>query len=154
MAAATELTELPAGPPIVFGGNRVLRVDEQMAAAFVPGDSVVVVEHTQQLLLIPSAERSIARAAVSTASEAFEQLSRASDAQISAFYSGFADRLADDDVWADIMAENDKDVANATRRGRSTTRLVANDKLREGMIEGLRGWIGAVSRRRGSSGRR
>lgn len=147
MAGATELTELLAGTPIVFGGNRVLRVDEKMAAAFVPGDSVVVVEQTEELLLIPSAERKIARAAVGEACRAFEQLSRASDAQISAFYTGFADRLEDDSVWAAIMSVNDADVASAQKRGRSTTRLVANAKLRGDMIAGLRGWVNAPSRR-------
>lgn len=147
MAATSKLTELKAGTPIVFGGNRVLHVDETTAARFRPGDSVIVAEQTEELLLIPAAERDIAHAAVTRATEAFEGLSVASDAQISAFYAGFADRLADDDLWAAIKLVNDGDVASAQKRGRSTTRLVAGEKLRQGMIDGLRGWVDAVSRR-------
>src|SRR5262249_37354705 len=40
-----------------------------------------------------------------------------------------------------------KDVESATARGRSTTRLVATEKMRRGMIEGLAGFAAAPSRR-------
>lgn len=143
----TPLSKLPAGMPIVFGGNRVLHVDEQTAAAFRPGDSIVVVDATEQLLHIPQSEARIAHAAVDAAVHAFEHVAAASDAQISTFYTRFADRLADDAVWQQIQKVNDSDVADAQARGRSTTRLVAGPKLRQGMIDGLRGWVQAESRR-------
>jgi glutamate-5-semialdehyde dehydrogenase len=147
MANSDELTRLEAGTPILFGGNRLLRVPEAIAASFRPGDSVVVVEATEEMLLIPARERRIAEAAVETARSAFGTLAAASDAAISNFYRAFAQRLADDALWSRIQRVNAEDVAAAQARGRSTTRLVANEKLRELMIEGLRGWIDAESRR-------
>jgi len=147
MSDSTELEQLEAGTPILFGGNRLLRVPDDVAEAFRPGDSVVVVEATEEMLLIPAAERRIAEAAVDTARTAFATLAAASDEAISKFYRGFADRLADDAIWSEIQRVNGEDVAAAQAKGRSTTRLVANEKLRGLMIEGLRGWIGAESRR-------
>ena len=46
-----------------------------------------------------------------------------------------------------LCEANAADVAAAKRKGRSTTRLVASEKLRRGMIDGLRGWATAPSRR-------
>ena len=147
MSESSQLKELAAGTPILFGGNRLLRVSEDIAARFEPGDSLMVVEATEEMLLIPASERRIAQAAVDSAQAAFGTLAAASDDCISKFYLGFAERLADETVWARIRQVNAEDVAAAKARGRSTTRLVANDKLRELMIEGLRGWVGAESRR-------
>jgi len=147
MSESSPLTELEAGTRILFGGNRVLRVPDEIAARFEPGDSLVVVEATEEMLLIPADERRIAQAAVDAAQVAFGTLAAAPDDSISKFYLGFADRLADDTVWARIRQVNAEDVAAAKARGRSTTRLVANEKLRELMIEGLRGWVEAESRR-------
>ena len=147
MAESEPLTALEAGSPIVFGGNRVLRVPEDLARRFSPGDSVVVVEATEELLLVPAEPRRVAEAAVGAAHEAFGRLASASDDQISRFYRAFADHLASDETWRKIRSVNDDDVAEARRRGRSTTRLVADEKLRHGMIEGLRGWVSAPSRR-------
>ena len=147
MPDSQELTQLEAGTPILFGGNRLLRVPESIAQNFQPGDSVVVVESTEEMRLIPARERRIAEAAVETAQSAFGTLAAASDEAISNFYLAFAERLADDATWSRIQRVNAEDVAAAKARGRSTTRLVANEKLRDDMIEGLRGWIGATSRR-------
>jgi len=144
---SSELTQLEAGTPILFGGNRVLRVSPELAERFRPGDSVVVVEASEEILLIPAEEERIAGDAVGRAQTAFSTLAAASDEAISDFYLAFADRPANDSIWARIQEVNAEDVAKAQARGRSTTRLVANEKLRGGMIEGLRGWVGAQSRR-------
>ena len=147
MSEVRELDRLEAGSPLVFGGNRVVPVPAEIAEAFRAGDSVVVVEATEQVLHVPAREREIAEAAVGRAHEAFAVLRAAPDEQISRFYAGFADRLADEAIWARVKRVNDRDVEDARARGRSTTRLVASDKLRSGMIDGLRGWIDAPSRR-------
>ncbi|MDE0884087.1 MAG: aldehyde dehydrogenase family protein [Myxococcota bacterium] len=144
---SSELTELKAGTPILFGGNRILHVPDELAERFRPGDSVVVVEASEEILLIPAEEERIAGDAVKRAQAAFSTLAAASDEAISNFYLAFAERLADDSIWARIQEVNTEDVVNARARGRSTTRLVANEKLRGLMIEGLRGWVGAQSRR-------
>ncbi|HWO08096.1 MAG TPA: aldehyde dehydrogenase family protein, partial [Polyangiaceae bacterium] len=67
--------------------------------------------------------------------------------QVNQFYAAFAQRLASDPVWEVILEANRIDVEDARRRDRSTTRLVASDRLRQGMIEGLRGWASVSSAR-------
>lgn len=148
MSSAIEpLERLSAGQEILFGGNRVVRVPEALARAFAPGDQLRVVEGTGELLHIPAAEAAVARESVDRAAAAFAAMGGVSDEQITAFYHAFADRVDDAALWAEIAAVNAEDVARATERGRSTTRLVASDGLRRDMIEGLRGWTQMGSRR-------
>jgi glutamate-5-semialdehyde dehydrogenase len=52
----------------------------------------------------------------------------------------FAERLEDERAFAPIAAANATDVSSARSRGRSTTRLVLDERMRRGMIDGLRGW--------------
>ncbi len=60
-----------------------MRVPAEIAERFRSGDSVVVVEATEEMLLIPAEERRIAEAAVERAEAAFQILSSASDERIS-----------------------------------------------------------------------
>lgn len=136
------LRQLKAGTPIVFGGNRVTHVTDELAEAFRPGDRLVVVQDTGDLLHIPSEVWDIATQAVTVAVEAFSVMGQVSGTQISAFYEGFASRLEADDNFAPIADANSEDVERAATLGRSTTRLVLDPKMREGMIAGLRGWAG------------
>jgi glutamate-5-semialdehyde dehydrogenase len=141
------LSALSEGMPIVFRGNRVARVSPELAAAFAPGDSLLVVQNTGALLHVPSDVRELIEGCVSEAAAAFSELSAVPDSAITAFFTHFADKLADDEIWQQVAQANLSDVEAAAKRGRSTTRLIASDKMREGMIEGLRGWIEAPSRR-------
>ncbi len=126
--------------PIVYGGNRVTTVDEDLARAFESGDRLVVVQDTGALLHIPAAEWEEAESAVTAASAAFARMGTVDDAQLAAFFDRFADALEDDAIFAPIARANVDDVARAKERGRSTTRLVLGKKMREEMIEGLRLW--------------
>ena len=141
------LERLLPGQEILFGGNRVVAVSEELAAAFQPGDQIRIVESTGELLHLTCAEARVASEAVDRADAAFRSMGEVSDEQISRFYEEFAARLASEEIWAEISRANERDVEAATRKGRSTTRLVASDKLRSDMIDGLRGWIGMGSRR-------
>ena len=136
----TALTSLTAGMPIPFGGDRVAFVPASLAEAFRPGDRLVVVQTTGDLLHIPASQHASAAAAVADARGAFERLAGVDDDRISAFYDEFARRLADDAVFSTIISANSADVADAERRGRSTTRLVLGPAMRQGMIDGLLGW--------------
>ena len=147
MSDSEQLTKLEAGMPVLAAGGKVLRVSPELAAAFQPGDTIAAVAESGQLLHIPAAEQALATAAVSRAVAAFAQMGQVSDAQIAAFFAAFAAALATDSIWAQISAVNAQDVAKAQARGRSTTRLVTSEKMRQGMIDGLRGWIAAPSRR-------
>jgi glutamate-5-semialdehyde dehydrogenase len=147
MAGVRELERLEPGMPLVFAGDRIVEVSAELARRFRPGDAVVVDEASGEVLLVPAAERAIASNAVGRAAAAFARMGAVSSDQISRFFASFAERLEREDVWDEVASANAADVAEARARGRSTTRLVADDELRRGMIEGLRGWIVAKSRR-------
>lgn len=136
----TRLASLTAGQSIVFGGDQVTQVSDELATAFVDGDRLVVVQADGALLHIPAAEHQLVEAAVGRAATGFAQLSNCSDVQITHFFDRFADLLANDEVFAPIAQANLGDVERARTRGRSTTRLVIDESMRSDMIGGLRVW--------------
>jgi glutamate-5-semialdehyde dehydrogenase len=138
--ASSELVTLEAGMPVVFGGNRVTHVPANLAAAFEPGDRLVVVQTTGALLHVPAHVWTTATDAVGRAHEAFQAMGSVSDEAISSFFDEFARRLADAASFAPIIAANHTDVATAKQGGRSTTRLELTDTMRADMIAGLHGW--------------
>ena len=141
------LEALAPGQAIPFGGDRVAYVSPELAAAFRPGDRLVVVQDAGDLLHIPAAEHAAAQGAVNRAAAAFARMGEVTDAAITAFFDAFAARLADDAVWAAIAAANAADVESAKARGRSTTRLAASDAMRRDMIAGLQAWRDAEAPR-------
>ncbi len=142
-----ELTSLEPGQPIVYGGNRIARVGPELAAAFKPGDRLLVIDQTGDLLHIPDSEWAIAAGAVGRAHRAFLELGAVPDEAITEFFSRFAANLADDQRFAAIAEANEADVVRARERGRSTTRLQLSDKMRADMIEGLELWRDVTSAR-------
>ena len=144
---ADRLTKLTPGMPILFGGDRVTWVSEELAARFAPGDSLLVMQDSGALLRVPSAVGAVAAGAVGRARAAFARMGEVSEAQIDHFFAAFADRLADDAVWAAIAEANALDVELARARGRSTTRLAASPAMRRDMIAGLREWARAQGAR-------
>ncbi|HEY3798401.1 MAG TPA: aldehyde dehydrogenase family protein [Caulobacteraceae bacterium] len=141
------LTSLAAGMPIPFGGDKLARVSPELAAAFRAGDRLIVVQETGELLHVPAATHALAAEAVARAAGAFAAMNAVSDDAIGAFFAAFAAALANDDVWARIAAANVEDVASATARGRSTTRLATSARMRADMIAGLEGWRDAAPSR-------
>ncbi|MFZ8998758.1 MAG: aldehyde dehydrogenase family protein [Ilumatobacteraceae bacterium] len=138
--APDRLTRLDVGQPIVYDGDRVAYVDEELAASFRSGDRIVVDSSSGRILHVPASVRHLVGSSVTAAVEAFSELARCSDEQITAFFEEFADRLADDDSFRAIADANAADLDAARERGRSTTRLVLSDRMRTDMIAGLRGW--------------
>ncbi|WP_411288052.1 aldehyde dehydrogenase family protein [Phenylobacterium sp.] len=125
---------------VPFAGDRVTHVSPELARAFQPGDRLIVVQDTGDLLHVPGAEQALAGAAVARAAGAFSQMGEVSDAAITAFFEAFAARLSDAGAWGEISAANARDVAAAQARGRSTTRLAVSEAMRAEMIAGLRAW--------------
>jgi glutamate-5-semialdehyde dehydrogenase len=125
---------------VVYGGDRVATVAPELAAAFRDGDALLVEEATGELLHIPAAARRAASEAIGAACDAFSRLGEVDDAAVDRFFLGFAERLADEATFARIAAANQLDVEQARARGRSTTRLVLDARMRADMIAGLRGW--------------
>lgn len=147
MSRLAQLEQLEPGMKILVSGNRVLIVDEDLARKFQPGDRLTVVEKSQELLLIPARESELVNTSVTRAFSAFRQMSSVSDGQIRQFFVNFAEALGDEQIWGEIARVNADDVASAKAKGRSTTRLVASDTMRRGMIEGLLVWADANSMR-------
>ncbi len=134
------LDRLVPGTLIPFGGNRAVAVSFELAAAFCPGDHLLVVQESGALLRIPAAQKVLAAAAVDRAVAAFAALREVSDAMITQFFERFAARLGDDAVWDAIANANSRDVESARHAGRSTTRLAVSGKMRADMIAGLHVW--------------
>ena len=147
MVDEARLTKLEAGMPILIGGDRIVRISAELAEKFQPGDRLIAVRKTGDLLHVPRAVQQMVTDAVDRALEAFTAAQGASDDQITRFYNEFANRLADDATWATIAKANEEDVARAKQRGRSTTRLLADEKMRRNMIAGLYQWRDMTSRR-------
>jgi glutamate-5-semialdehyde dehydrogenase len=141
------LQALAPGQAVPFGGDRVAYVSPELAAAFKPGDRLLVAPDTGDLLHVPATEHAVAAGAVGRAVQAFARMGEVSDAAITDFFEAFALRLANDACWAEIAQANAADVAAAAARGRSTTRLVANAAMRADMIAGLRAWRDVQVRR-------
>jgi glutamate-5-semialdehyde dehydrogenase len=141
------LLQLTAGMPIPYGGDRVTYVSAELAKRFQAGDRLVVVQDSGALLHVPAVLHAAAAGAVARAHGAFQAMALVSDAQISTFFAGFAERLADEAVWSAIAEANASDVDAAQARGRSTTRLRASADMRRDMIAGLNVWRAAPSGR-------
>lgn len=141
------LQHLVAGERIIVGGDRYVEVSAELAAAFQPGDRVVVVHDTGDLLHIPRAEHARVADAVGSASDAFAAMAAVTDEQITDFFELFARRLADDELFAPIAAANETDVASALQRNRATGRLVLSAAMRADMVSGLRAWRDIPTRR-------
>ena len=144
------LERLVAGTPIPFAGNRVTVVSPELAARFQPGDHLLVEQVSGELLLIPVADQQAASVAIARAEAAFTAMSLVSDQAISTFFDLFAQRLENPECWALIEAANLADIERAKARGRSTTRLLADERMRRDMIAGLRAWRDAVGHPRPS----
>lgn len=123
-----------------------LTVDAVLAADYRDGDRLVA-NPIAGLMHIPAAELATARAAVDRAVRAFSAMHDVADDAIVAFYGHAAAALEDDSLWNEVARINAEDVASARQRGRSTTRLAVSGDMRSRMIEGLRGWAMAPSRR-------
>lgn len=134
------LEHLTDGQQIPFGGDRVTTVDAALAERFRPGDHLVVVQETGDLLHVPAEEQRLVRDVVDRALAAFTRLADCGDEQITDFFERFAASLDDPATVAPILAANAADVEAARSRGRSTTRLVLDDRMLAGMVAGLRAW--------------
>ena len=142
-----ELTTLVEGAAIPWGGTKVAHVSAELASAFAPGDSLIVVQDSGELIHVPAEARLQAANAVSTAVDAFSAMGAVSDEQVTDFFVRFAEALADDATFAPIAQANEADREAAKQRGRSVTRLVLDDSIRTGMIEGLKVWANTPSGR-------
>ncbi len=144
---AAPLNQLEAGMAIVYGGDRITKVSEELAALFQTGDKLFVVEETGDLLHVTGDDFQAAKSAVDAAHRAFGKMGAVRDQAITDFFESFAERLEDSEVVEAITSANETDVARATAKGRSTTRLSLIDSMREDMVQGLRMWAATPTER-------
>ena len=133
---------LKAGDKILVG-DQIVAIPDELAKVFSSGDSLIGIPDTGSLLHVRKADRDIAYDAVSKAVAAFAEMSRVDQSQVSDFYRNFAAALSDNATFEAIAKANAEDVSSAVTRGRSTTRLLLSDSMREDMIAGLRMWADA-----------
>ena len=99
------LEHLEEGMPVIYDGDKLTRVTTELAVAFRPGDRLVVVQRTGDLLHIPAVETEIAAAAVGAAHAAFGRMDAVTDEQLTVFYEAFARRLVDESTSLTPVAE-------------------------------------------------
>jgi len=140
MAESEKISKLEAGMSVLVGGDRVVRVSAELAEKFQAGDRLIVVRKTGAILHVPQNIHALVSMAVDQALYAFDAQQDAPDSTFTTFYNSFAERLANDSIWRKIADVNEDDVRRAKEKGRSTTRLVADDKMRKNMIAGIYQW--------------
>ena len=124
----------------VLVGSRLLTVDAEFASSLQPDDVVLGVAETGQMLRIPSQTEAIVSDLLTRSREAFTALAYVDDEAITKFFHRAAELLANDEVMVPVLRANDEDVEQAKRKGRSTTRLELDTKMRSSMVEALLMW--------------
>lgn len=142
MTSDTEVTlqRLAAGMVVPLGGDRAAVVDAELAERFRPGDHLLLLREHGELLLVPAVLKNEIDRMVEQAHGDFRDLGRQANDAISAFFEAFAANLENQSVWDAVAAANREDCERARAAGRSTTRLVATERARRDMIDGLRVW--------------
>ena len=123
---------------IIINGQ-LSEIGAAIANQYQAGDAIVAT-NTSGLLVIPGSEIQLVEQCVQSAQYAFEQLAQVDTESIRKFFSAFANRLANDEIFSWIKQANNRDVESARERGRSTTRLQLNQPMRQSMIEALHIW--------------
>ncbi len=144
---SSRLTHLDEGQLLAYGGDRITAVSAELARSFAPGDRLVIVQDTGDLLRIPRGEHELVSKAVGEAADAFAALADCGDDQITAFFEQFAGAVDDDTLFAEVLEANRMDVDAALAKGRSTTRLLLSPEMRRDMAAGLRNWGASPVRR-------
>ena len=103
---AATLTTIPAGMPLLYDGNKLAYVGEDLAARFRPGDRLLVVSGSGDVLHLPLAVCELVQREVDGACAAFQAMSLVEDTAVTRFYEEFAARLGSDEIWARITAAN------------------------------------------------
>ena len=122
-------------------------MSEELASEFESGDRLIVIQTTGDLLHVPADVWKISTKTVQRAHDAFLEMGSVDDHAITKFFKLFADYLSNEERFSAIKDSNDEDVRVAKSRGRSTTRLVLSEKMREDMVAGLRLWENTPSQR-------
>jgi glutamate-5-semialdehyde dehydrogenase len=123
----------------VLIGGELVEIGREIADAFVDGDRLIATT-SAGLLLVPKSDSDLVLSCINDSIDAFSALGAITDRQIMSFYEEFARRLKDEAIFYQIREANERNVADAQAKGRSTTRLVLSESMRQDMIEALLIW--------------
>lgn len=123
----------------VLIGGELVEIGTEIANAFVDGDRLIATT-SAGVLLIPKSDSELVTSCINESIDAFSALGHVTDSQIMAFYEGFARHLKDEAIFSQIREANERNVADAQANGRSTTRLVLSQSMRQDMIDALLIW--------------
>jgi glutamate-5-semialdehyde dehydrogenase len=123
----------------VLIGGELVEIGTEIANAFVDGDRLIATT-SAGVLLIPKSDSELVTSCINESIDAFSALGHVTDSQIMFFYEGFARRLKDEAIFSQIREANERNVADAQANGRSTTRLVLSQSMRQDMIDALLIW--------------
>ncbi|MEY3277902.1 MAG: gamma-glutamyl phosphate reductase [Actinomycetota bacterium] len=123
----------------VLIGGELVEIGSEIADAFVDGDRLIATT-SAGLLLVPKADSDLVASCITKSIDAFSALGYATNHQIMSFYEAFARRLKDEVIFNQIREANERNVADAQAKGRSTTRLVLSESMRQDMIDALLIW--------------
>jgi glutamate-5-semialdehyde dehydrogenase len=123
----------------VLIGGELVEIGNEIANAFVDGDRLIATT-SAGILLVPKSDSDLASSCINGSIDAFSALRDVEDSQIMSFYEGFACRLKDETIFSRIREANERNVADALAKGRSTTRLVLSESMRHDMIDALLIW--------------
>ena len=128
----------------VLIGGELVEIGSEIANAFLDGDRLIATT-SAGILHIPKSDSDLVSSCINRSIEAFYALGDVTDSQIKSFYEGFARRLQDEAIFSQIREANERNVADAQAKGRSTTRLVLSESMRQDMIDALLIWKQLVS---------
>ena len=123
----------------VLIGGELVEIGSEIANAFLDGDRLIATT-SARILLVPKSDSDLVSSCISASIDAFSALRDVVDGQIMSFYEGFARRLKDEAIFSQIREANERNVADALAKGRSTTRLVLSESMRQDMIDALLIW--------------
>ena len=123
----------------VLIGGELVEIGSEIANAFLDGDRLIATT-SAGILHIPKSDSDLVSSCINRSIEAFYALGDVTDSQIKSFYEGFARRLQDEAIFSQIREANERNVADAQAKGRSTTRLVLSESMRQDMINALLIW--------------
>ena len=128
----------------VLIGGELVEIGSEIANAFLDGDQLIAT-NSAGILHIPKSDSDLVSSCIDGSIDAFSALGDVTDTQIMSFFEGFARRLNDDAIFGQIREANERNVVDAQAKGRSTTRLVLSESMRQDMIDALLIWKDLVT---------
>lgn len=121
--------------------GRLVPISGEILERLEVGDRVFAVGG-DRVLHVPKSVDALVRDAIDRASAAFRTLRHVPADSISCFFQEATRSLSARDIREELQQVNAEDVARAHETGRSTARLLLDDKMLDGMVDSMSLWSG------------